>query len=139
MRIYLYLALHSDTLCAVIYPFSGLLYRTLEFCTSECRLDNTRRHLHVSRGYTHLVCLALRVRYVCYTLAEGYYIGTKKVEGGKQLDISICPVNISMQRHCCRQEVVISGKKSGGLCPPSKKVGGQPPPCPPFPTPLAGF
>ena len=82
MRIYLYLALHSDTLCAVIYPFSGLLYRTLEFCTSECRLDNTRRHLHVSRGYTHLVCLALRVRYVCYTLAEGYIAGTKKVGGG---------------------------------------------------------
>ena len=53
MRIY---ALHSDTLCAVIYPFSGLLYRTLEFCTSECRLNNTRRHLHVSRGYIHLLC-----------------------------------------------------------------------------------
>ena len=53
MRIYLFLALHSDTLCAVIYPFSGLLYPTLEFCASERRLNNTLQHLHMSRGYTH--------------------------------------------------------------------------------------
>ena len=38
--------------------------------------------------------------------------------GGKQLDISICPVNLSIQKHCCIQEVVISGKKCGGSCPP---------------------
>ena len=53
MRIYLlkYLALRA--LRAVIYPFSGLLYPTLEFCAGERRLNSTRRHLHVSRRYTH--------------------------------------------------------------------------------------
>ena len=33
----------------MIYPFSWLLYLTLEFCAGEHRLNNTRRHLHVSR------------------------------------------------------------------------------------------
>ena len=37
----------------MIYPFSGLLYLTLEFCACERRLNNTRRHLHVSRRYTN--------------------------------------------------------------------------------------
>ena len=69
MRIYLFLALHSDTLCAVIYPFSVLLYPTLEFCASERRLNNTLQHLHMSRGYTHPLRPALRVRYVCFMLA----------------------------------------------------------------------
>ena len=36
----------------MIYPFSGLLYLTLEFCAGERRLNNTRRHLHVSRRYS---------------------------------------------------------------------------------------
>ena len=47
----IYLALRA--LCAVIYPFSGQLYPTLEFCAGERRLNNTRQHLHVSRHYTH--------------------------------------------------------------------------------------
>ena len=37
----------------MIYPFSWLLYLTLEFCAGERRLNNTRRHLHASRRYTH--------------------------------------------------------------------------------------
>ena len=63
----------------------------------------------------------------------------KKV-GGKQLDISICPVNISMQRHCRRQEVVMSSlaKKVGAMPPFSKSGGGgSRPPCPPFSYPSA--
>ena len=39
----------------MIYPFSGLLHPTLEFCGSERKLNNTRQHLHVSRVYTHLL------------------------------------------------------------------------------------
>ena len=63
MRVYLFLALRA--LCAVIYPFSGLLYLTLEFCASERRLSNKRRHLHVSRRYTH----PLRPVYTCFVSA----------------------------------------------------------------------
>ena len=37
----------------MIYPFSGLLYPTLEICAGERWLSNTRWHLHVSRRYTH--------------------------------------------------------------------------------------
>ena len=37
----------------MIYPFSELLYPTLDFCASEHRLNNTRRYLHKSRGYIY--------------------------------------------------------------------------------------
>ena len=53
----------------MIYPFSELLYQILELCASERRLNNTRRHLHVSRVYNFILIryvpyiLALRVRY----------------------------------------------------------------------------
>ena len=51
---------------------------------------------------------------------------TKKWGVGKQLDISICPINVSMQRHCCRQEVVISSKKKWkGYVPLLKKLAGS--------------
>ena len=33
--------------------FWAAIYLTLEFCAGERRLNNTRRHLHVSRHYTH--------------------------------------------------------------------------------------
>ena len=53
--------------------------------------------------------------------------------GGKELDISNSPVNLSMQKHCCRHEVVISGKKKwGGYAPLLKKCGGAAAPLPPF-------
>ena len=48
--LFLFIYLISCLVCRVISPFSGLPYRTLAFCASERRLNNTRRHLHMSRA-----------------------------------------------------------------------------------------
>ena len=60
-------------------------------------------------------------------------VGTKKcVWGGQTIRFFHLSCKLKYARYCCRQGVVISGKKSGGLCPPSQKVGGNCPPTPLF-------
>ena len=48
MRVYLFLVLRA--FCAVIYPFSGLLYLTLEFCKFWNDGENCKNRTATARG-----------------------------------------------------------------------------------------